>query len=296
MPASPPDHACLDRARRRCIATVCLAGPLEERLAATAAAGFDGVEVFAGDLAACARPAAAVGALARDLGLAVELLQPFRDAEGAPPGRFGSVLRRMRAAADRARRLGAPMLLICSSVAPDTIDDDGLAAAQLRVLADLAAERGLRLAYEALAWGRHVRTWQRSWDIVARAAHPALGLGLDSFHVLARGGQAGGIAALPGDRIFFVQLADARRADAGRLAAPSAAGLRHWARHRRLFPLQGDFDLPGFAAAVRASGYGGPVSLEVFNDEFLRADPRRTAAAAMRSLLRLENAVRGSAA
>ena len=289
MPAWPAESA-----RRRCIATVCLAGPLEERLAAAAAAGFDGVEVFTGDLAASARPAPHIGVLARDLGLSVEMYQPFRDAEGAPPGRFGSVARRMRAALDVAAALGAPMLLVCSSVAPDTIDDDDLAAGQLRALADLAAERGLRLAYEALAWGRHVRTWQRSWDIVARADHRALGLCLDSFHVLARNGAPGGIASLPGDRIFFLQLADAPAPPA---AGPrSAAGIRRWSRHGRLLPLQGDFDLLGFARAGFASGYEGPLSLEVFNDEFRRADPRRTAAGAMRSLLRLENAVRGAAA
>jgi 4-hydroxyphenylpyruvate dioxygenase len=289
MPAWPAEGA-----RRRCIATVCLAGPLEERLAAAAAAGFDGVEVCTGDVAASARPAPHIGVLARDLGLSVEMYQPFRDAEGAPPGRFGSVTRRMRAALDVAAALGAPMLLVCSSVAPDTIDDDDVAAGQLRALADLAAERGLRLAYEALAWGRHVRTWQRSWDIVARADHPALGLCLDSFHVLARNGAPGRIASLPGDRIFFLQLADG--------AAPPAAGpqtaadIRRWSRHRRLFPLQGEFDLLGFARAGFASGYAGPLSLEVFNDEFRQADPRRTAVGAMRSLLRLENAVRGAAA
>ncbi len=37
---------------RRSIATVCLSGTLEEKLAAAAAAGFDGVELFENDLIA----------------------------------------------------------------------------------------------------------------------------------------------------------------------------------------------------------------------------------------------------
>ncbi len=271
---------------RRSIATVCLSGTLEDRLDAAAAAGFDGVEIFENDLIASASPGSGVRSRARDLGLAVELYQPFRDAEGAPPGRFRSVLRRMRAKLDLMAELGAPMILVCSSVAPDTIDDDDLAAGQLHQLAELAAERGMRIAYEALAWGRHVSTWPHSWEIVQRAGHPALGLCLDSFHVLSRTDRYADIASLPGDRVFFLQLADAPRL---------AMDVLQWSRHHRLFPWQGGFDLPGFTRAVLASGYRGPVSLEVFNDVFRQADPRRTAVDAMRSLIVLEDAVRESA-
>src|SRR5690349_24725470 len=136
------------------IATVCLSGTLEDRLDAAATAGFDGVEIFENDLIAATSSAEDIRARAADLGLTIELYQPFRDAEGAPPERFPAVERRMRAKLELMGRLGAPMVLVCSSVAPDTIDDDDLAAAQLHALADLAAEHGVRIAYEALAWGR----------------------------------------------------------------------------------------------------------------------------------------------
>lgn len=277
MSAAPADVP-----RRRSIATVCLSGTLDDRLDAAAAAGFSGVEILENDLIASASPVAGIRSRARELGLAVELYQPFRDAEGAPRERFKSVVRRMRAKLDLMAGLGAPMILICSSVAPDTIDDDDLAAEQLCLLADMAAGRGIRVAYEALAWGRHVCTWQHSWDIIQRAGHPALGLCLDSFHVLSRTGCYDDIASLPGDRIFFLQLADAAR---------QAMDALPWSRHHRLFPLQGGFDLSGFTRAVLASGYAGPLSLEVFNDVFRQADPRRTAVDAMRSLIALEDAV-----
>ena len=281
MPAGPAEPA-----RSRSIATVCLSGALEDRLDAAAAAGFDGVEIFENDLIASAASVAAIRSRAADRGLSVELYQPFRDAEGAPRERFRSVTRRMRAKLDMMAALGAPMILICSSVAPDTIEDDDLAAGQLHQLANMAAEHGMRIAYEALAWGRHVSTWPHSWDIVQRADHPALGLCLDSFHVLSRTDSYGDIASLPGDRVFFLQLADAPRL---------AMDVLQWSRHHRLFPLQGRFDLPGFTRAVCATGYSGPLSLEVFNDVFRQADPRRTAVDAMRSLIMLENAVLESA-
>jgi 4-hydroxyphenylpyruvate dioxygenase len=265
---------------RTSIATVCLSGTLEDRLDAAAAAGFDAVEIFENDLIASASSPATIRARVADLGLTIDLYQPFRDAEGSP--RFAAVERRFRAKLDLMERLGADTILICSSVAPDTIDDDALAAAQLRALADLAAERGMRIAYEALAWGRHVSTWEHSWEIVQRAGHPALGLCLDSFHVLSRTDSYAAIADLPGDRIFFLQLADAPRLHMDVL---------QWSRHHRLFPLQGGLDLVGFTGAVLKAGYRGPLSLEVFNDVFRQADPRRTAIDAKRSLIALRESL-----
>jgi 4-hydroxyphenylpyruvate dioxygenase len=103
---------------------------------------------------------------------------------------------------------------------------------------------------------------------------------LDSFHVLSVGSDLEAIARIPGDRIFYLQLADAPRLEMEVL---------QWSRHYRCFPGQGAFDLTGFVARVLAAGYAGPLSLEVFNDVFRQADPDRTAVDAMRSLLVLEH-------
>jgi 4-hydroxyphenylpyruvate dioxygenase len=270
---------------RTSIATVCLSGTLEDRLDAVGASGFDAVEIFENDLIASTSSPEQIRARVADLGLTIDLYQPFRDAEGAPADRFAAVQRRMHAKLDLMQRLGADTILICSSVAPDTIDDDNLAADQLRTLAESAGQRGMRIAYEALAWGRHVSTWEHSWDIVRRAGHPALGLCLDSFHVLSRTDRYSDIAELPGDRVFFLQLADAPRLDMDVL---------QWSRHHRLFPLQGGLDLIGFTRSVLATGYRGPLSLEVFNDVFRQADPHRTAVDARRSLVALQDAITGA--
>jgi 4-hydroxyphenylpyruvate dioxygenase len=69
-----------------------------------------------------------------------------------------------------------------------------------------------------------------------------------------------------------------------------------WSRHYRCFPGQGGFDLADFLAHVLAAGYDGPLSLEVFNDVFRQADPRRMAVDAMRSLLLLEDELPPAAA
>ena len=83
----------------------------------------------------------------------------------------------------------------------------------------------------------------------------------------------------PGDRIFFAQLADAPIMRLDPLS---------WSRHFRNFPGQGAFPVTRFMRNVLASGYNGPISLEIFNDEFRAAPPRPTAIDGMRSLLLLE--------
>jgi 4-hydroxyphenylpyruvate dioxygenase len=272
-----PEH--VNSSLRRSIATVCLSGTLEDKLAAAAGAGFDGIEVFEPDLVACPWSPAEIAARCADLGLSIDLYQPFRDLDSTDPGRFSRNLRRLERKFDVMAALGTDTVLVCSSVAADAVADDDLLAEQLAAAAGRAADRGLRIAYEALAWGRRVSTWDRSWDAVRTADHPALGLCLDSFHVLSRRGDPAGFVAVPGEKLFFMQLADAPRLQMDVL---------QWSRHHRLFPGQGAFDLAGFVREVHATGYTGPLSLEVFNDVFRQSDPTRTAVDAMRSLVWLE--------
>ncbi|GAB3426830.1 TIM barrel protein [Flindersiella endophytica] len=270
------------RSPRLAIATVCLSGTLEDKLTAAAAAGFNGVEIFEDDLIVSPWSPARIRQECAAIGLSIDLYQPFRDFEAVPPGLFEANLRRAERKLDVLEQLGAGTMLVCSSTAADATDDDDLAAEHLHTLADRAARRGLRIAYEALAWGRHVNSYEHAWRIVQRGDHPALGLCLDSFHVLARGDDPTGIRHVPGSKVFYLQLADAPRLD---------THVREWSRHHRLFPGEGSFDLAEFVSHVLATGYDGPLSLEVFNDVYRQADPRHVAIDAMRSLIALQEMV-----
>jgi 4-hydroxyphenylpyruvate dioxygenase len=216
--------------------------------------------------------------------LKIVLFQPFRDFEAVPEAQFRRNLDRAERKFDLMAELDAKMMLVCSNVSPLAVDDDALAAAQLHELAERAAARGIKIGYEALAWGAHVKTYGQVWKIVQQAAHSHLGVILDSFHTIALGDDPAGIAEIPGEKIFFVQLADAPKLNMDVLS---------WSRHFRCFPGQGDFDVAGFAAKAIAAGYSGPLSLEIFNDEFRAAAPSRMARDGMRSLLHLEEQIRG---
>ncbi len=264
---------------RTSIATVCLSGTLEEKMHACAKAGFDGIEIFEQDLLVSPHSPEEIRARAAQLGLSLDLYQPFRDFEGVPEELLAENLYRAEAKFRLMQTLGMDLMLLCSNVGTATIDDDELAAAQLRRLGDLAARYGIRIAYEALAWGTFVNDFEHAMRIVDLADHPNIGTCLDSFHILSRGWNPAGIEKIPAEKIFFVQLADAPQLSMDILS---------WSRHYRVFPGEGAWELDKFMGHLVRSGYNGPVSLEIFNDVFRQADEERTAVDAMRSLIWLE--------
>ena len=204
----------------------------------------------------------------------------MRDLEGVAPERFDAVLHRMRTKLGVMAELGTTTVLACSNVQPDSINDLDLTAEQLHRIGDLAADHGVTVAYEALAWGRHVNRVGQAWEAVVRADHPAITLAVDTFHMLARGDDGTALVGVPGDRIGFLQVADAPLLD---------MNLLEWSRHFRCFPGQGTLDVTGVVAATLEAGYRGPLSLEVFSDVVREVDPAVTAHDAMRSLLFLED-------
>ena len=178
----------------------------------------------------------------------------------------------------------ADLLMICSNVAPDSLGGIDRAAADFHQLGDLAHARQIRVGFEALAWGRHISDYRDAWEVVRRADHPAIGLTLDSFHILSRRTDLGAIRSIPADKIVLVQLADAPWLD---------MDVMSWSRHFRCCPGQGDFPLLEFMDAVGATGYRGVVSLEVFNDQFRAGSARTFAIDGQRSLVFLSDQLRG---
>jgi 4-hydroxyphenylpyruvate dioxygenase len=132
------------------IATVSGSGALSEKLAAIAAAKFDGVEIFDVDLIASPLRPVEVAAHCADLGLSVDLFQSFRDVGGNRPDVFPLVLHRLRRKLDVMEQLGTTTMPVCSNATPDALGDRDLAAEQAprgrRPRFDLSDERiaGLR--------------------------------------------------------------------------------------------------------------------------------------------------------
>ena len=241
------------------IATVSISGTLDAKLAAIAAAGFAGAEIFENDLLSTPLSAREVGAMMAELGLACTMFQPFRDLEGLRDTARQRAFDRLERKFDVMGELGTDLLLLCSSCAPQAEGDRARILDDLAEAAERAGARGLRIGYEALAWGRHVNDHREAWGLVRDVDHPALGLVLDAFHSLARRIPSSSIGDIRPEKLFIVQVADAPMLQMDPLS---------WSRHFRCMPGQGEFPLDDWAEAIRRIGYNGYWSLEIFNDRF----------------------------
>ncbi|MDO3434981.1 TIM barrel protein [Rhizobium sp. CBN3] len=265
------------------IATVSLSGDLRDKLEAIAKAGFDGVEIFENDFLVFDESPKEVGRIVRDLGMEITLFQPFRDFEGMPEPLRSRTFDRAERKFDLMQEMGTDLVLVCSNVSPASLGGLDRAAADFHELGERAAKRGLRVGYEALAWGRHIHDHRDAWEIVRRADHPKVGLILDSFHTLSRKIDVNSIRSIPKEKIFIIQLADAPSID---------MDLLYWSRHFRNMPGEGDLPVLDFMKAVAATGYEGYLSLEIFNDQFRGGSPSAIAVDGRRSLIYLGDQVK----
>ena len=269
------------------IATVSISGSLESKLQAIAAAGYQRAEIFENDLLSTPVSTREIAALMGELGLACTMFQPFRDLEGLPEPQRSRAFDRLERKFDIMGELGTDLLLVCSNCSAQADGDRGRILADLAEAGERAGRRGLRVGYEALAWGRHVNDHREAWALVRDVDQPALGLVLDSFHSLARRIPSTSIGDIRADKLFIVQVADAPMLEMDYLG---------WSRHFRCMPGQGDFPLDDWADAIRRIGYKGYWSLEIFNDRFRAGSASGVAADGYRSLRLLEGGIARPAA
>lgn len=264
---------------RRSIATVSLGGSLPEKLHAIAAAGFHGVEIFDKDLEDYPGTPASVRRLATELGLTITLFQPLRDVEGGTRAAFANALERAKRKIGVMHELDCDTLLLCSNTSPESSSDIAQQYEDLRTIADLAEQEQIRVGYEALAWGRYVRRWRQAWERVNAVNSPAMGIVLDSFHILSLGDTLDGLDKVPLEKLIFVQLAD---------APGMQMDVQQWSRHFRCYPGKGQMPVVSLAREIDRRGYNGPWSLEIFNDSYRAASVQDMAKEGNRALLWLE--------
>ncbi len=208
-----------------------LAGTLEEKLRAVKGAGFGAIVLSGGDLVSHPDGLDVAVELVNNSGLKVSAFQMLHDFEGLSGHMLDYKIDVARALFDMMRSVDAPLLIVASTTSPHASGDPAKIAADLAMLGALAVPPGIRIAYGALAWGRWINEYTAAWDVVRLAGQRNVGLAIDSFHVLARGTSREHFGAIPGERIFLVQLAD---------YLWDLDDLIETARHRRVFPSEGN--------------------------------------------------------
>ena len=238
-----------------------LAGTLEEKLRAVKGAGFGAIVLSGGDLVGHPDGVEIAVELIGDSGLKVSAFQMLHDFEGLSGHMLDYKIDIARSLFDMMRSVDAPLLIVASTTSPHASGDPAKIAQDLAMLGTIAAPPGIRIAYGARAWGRWISEYTAAWEAVKRANHPNVGLAIDSFHVLARGTPREGFDAIPGERIFLVQLAD---------YLWDLDDLIETARHRRVFPSEGNHSaaLVDLVERIEGAGYRGEYSFDVVNDDY----------------------------
>ena len=261
---------------RFAIDTVTLSGTLEDKLRVTRDAGFGGIEVWAKDLVT--HPGGVRGAVAaiRGSGLRVSSFQLLKDYEGLAAHLHDYKIEMAASLMDLVEAVGAPLLVVTSTTSPYASGDMDKTAADLAKLAALAAQRDIRVAFGAPAWGRWINEYPAVWEAVRRADRANLGMVVNAFHLLAKGTSLAMLDSIPGDRIFLVQLAD---------YLGDLRDITETADHRRAFPNESAHRevIAEMVRKVHFAGYRGDYVFEVFNDEYLHLAPEAVAARARKA-------------
>ena len=261
--------------------TITLAGPLEGKLAAMRGAGFTHVMLNATDIAGHPGGEDAAFDAVRASGLRATGFQVLRDFEGLSGHLHAYKVDVAKAMLEMCRALGSRVLLVCSSASAHATGDIGAIAKDLQKLAMLALPLDIRIAYEALSWGRHVNQYPQAWEIVQSADRANLGICLDSYHILANRGEFTTLAEIDPRKVFLVQLSDFMWQE-----VRSSEDRIETARHFRVFPGEGvhSEQLVELVRALDAMGYRGEYSFEVFNDDYRQLPLPMVAARARRSV------------
>ncbi|HZN48891.1 MAG TPA: sugar phosphate isomerase/epimerase family protein [Ramlibacter sp.] len=247
--------------------TITLAGPLEAKLEAMQQAGFRQVMLKANDLVGHPQGWQAAVKAVRARGLRGTGFQVLRDFEGLSGHLHQYKVDIAKTMLEMCAALGCDVLLACSSTSTHATQDLDAIARDLRKLAILAIPFGIKIAYEGLSWGRTVNEFTTAWDVVCRADCPNLGIGIDSFHILAAKTPLEAMDELDPAKIFLVQLSDFMWQETRTFEERMAT-----ARTFRVFPGEGVHtqQLVQMVLKLDALGYAGDYSFEVFNEDYVQ--------------------------
>jgi sugar phosphate isomerase/epimerase len=261
--------------------SITLAGPLEAKLRAVREAGFGQIMLSARDIVGHPGGEAAAIAAVRDSRLRVTGFQVLRDFEGLSGHLHAYKVDVAKAMLGMCHALGSRLLLACSSTSTHATGDPDSLVRDLRKLAMLALPLGVRVAYEALSWGKYVNQFPQAWAIVERADRANLGLAIDSFHILATATDLDPLERVDPGKIFLVQLADFMWRE-----VRSPEERIDTARHFRVFPGEGvhGAEVADLVRRLDRRGYRGDYSFEVFNDDYTQLPLPLVAARARRSV------------
>jgi 4-hydroxyphenylpyruvate dioxygenase len=251
--------------------------PLAEALSVIKKTGWDAVELRRVDFeraAEAGQPPEQVIALVRASGLPVACVGVELGWVWATGDERARLLRVFAEQCARARALGCATVM---SAVNRGRGDAAEAARSVREVGDIARAHGVRLAIEFNSQAEQLNALGPMREVVTRAAHPSVGLLLDTYHLGRTGAAPRDLEDLRPEEIAYVQYSDVPR-----------SGLVPGQALDRLPPGRGSVPFKEFFAAFAGKGYAGYASYEAPNPAAWKRpaeEVAREALAATRALL-----------
>lgn len=241
--------------------------PLLEKIRIAGEAGYRMIELWNDDLTAYCKQGGRLDDVVRaleDNGLEVPsviALHGWIDTTGeAHRKALDEVKRRM----DQAYRVGAKRII--ASPCMGKVDMD-LAARNYIELLQIGHQMGIMPAMEFLGFVEAIRRIEDAWTIVTQAKDSEATIVMDPFHIFRGGGDWRTFDAIPASQIAICHFND----------APRNPPREQQADKDRVYPGDGHLPLPDMIRTLRKGHYHGAISLELFNPDYWKQDPREVA-------------------
>lgn len=243
---------------------------LMDKIDAAAAAGFRAVELWNEDVFAFIEAGGTLEEVRQRLkerGLTVPSMIAIMgfvgNDEPGRPQRLAEARRRM----EQARDLGAPFIVASPPLGRTDLARCGDDYAELLAV---GREIGIRPAMEFLGFVEHVNSIATAREIMERSGDPSATIVIDWFHMVRGDGRETmleDLRALRGEQIAIVHLDD----------VPYHKPFPDMTDGDRVYPGDGDIPIDPLFEVLETTGYSGPVSLELFNEELWAQDPYQVA-------------------
>ncbi len=257
-----PWPICLDTATIR-------PASLEDKVKFAAEAGFDAIEPWDKELETYEQEGGNLkdlGKRIRDLGLFVPSMIGLWNA--LPPTKeafeesLADTRRRMRMAAD----IGCEHVQVIGNTAGDDWQQAWVAARYRDLIEIGVNEFNLRPALVFVKF-QPIKTFGQALGIALDANHPKAMVIPDTFHMYISGGGFEALKHVKGESIAIFQFAD----------APASPGADELKDADRVYPGDGILPLPQILRDLKATGFKGCVSLELYNPNYWKEDLAKVA-------------------
>jgi len=253
--------------------------PIEDKVRIAAEAGYQGIELWSSELsdyAAAGISLDALGKRIKDVGLIVPNVIGLWDCMPEGEREHAQALDRVRQQMADAAKVGATH--IAAIPTPDRPNIDLVwAAERYRELLGIGEEFGVIPAVEFVGFLQGVHRLGQAVAIGTEADHPQACLVADTFHLYRGGSGFHGIRALSGQFIAVFHFND----------APAQPPRFEQRDSDRVYPGDGILPLVQLLRDLRSIGFRGPLSLEVFNEDYWKQDPLEVAKTGLRKMREL---------